>query len=179
LDAPPDRSTQSPLPDLRISRSAMYEWNESSRGERRGRAVDRRGGDRRSTSDDAAWAEFPLALSRTLQTAIQAPLLEDGSPMPPGENGWPVVCAQKLALPKSTRRIPPSNNSSTVNPSAWRQQLRPYILKIPNRGALANAGWAIISSLICGADLVRRFVRPWLTSFIDWRTAPACGLGAQ
>jgi transposase InsO family protein len=161
------------FPDVRISRSGLYGWHEAYAGPGDTlKLVDARGGDRRSTSSDAAWQFFRgLFLHQNQPTVAQCWEMTRDEAAAKGW-GW---CSLARCRAQLDRRIDPQQQARHRTPALYRTRLAPYIEQDPEKWA-AGETWLSDDKQL---DLVCRFegrhVRPWLTTWMDWRTRRVTG----
>lgn len=158
-------------PDLRVSRVLLYRWHQRFDGDVKP-LIDTRGGDRRSATDPAAWAAF-----ESLFCHPNAPTLEQCWAEVRAlaeEHGWR-WCSLSRCYADKDNRVSPEKQAFHRRPKVWRNSLSPFIAQDPESFA---AGECYISDHKL-LDLWCRFgetiARPWVTSWLDWRTRRVTG----
>lgn len=161
------------FPSLKISRSRLYEWTSLFRRPVDTlKLIDTRGGNQRGKSSDAAWKAFADLYLHENQPSIRACWAEVDrlSKM----NGW-TWCGLSACSSQVDVRITIEQQTFHRRPEVWRTQLAPFI---PQDTEAWRAGEVWIADhkqldVICmfGAEKIR----PWLTSWMDWRTRRIVG----
>lgn len=161
------------FPALRVSRSHLYRWDQAYvRPADLVELVDGRGGNRRGHDSAEAWDAFKDLYCddkrRTLRSCWEAVAALAA------ENGW-TWCSRKSCYAQLDARIPPQLRTATRTPARYRKQLQPTIAQDPEAWP-AGERWVSDHKQL---DLWCRFgetlLRPWLTTWQDWRTRRICG----
>ncbi|MGE5607691.1 MAG: DNA-binding domain-containing protein [Bacillota bacterium] len=166
-------SLQADFPPLRISRSQLYAWKKLyKRPADTVKLIDNRGVHKRCGDDPRAWKAFEdLYLHENQPSLEQCWQAVDELAQ---QNGWS-WCTLKSCYAQRDQRIPPAKQLRHRQPERWRQTLRPYIAQATDAWE-ANERWI---SDHWQANLWCRWgetiIRPWLTSWMDWRTRRVMG----
>jgi transposase InsO family protein len=158
---------------MRISRAQLFDWDAKYRRPADlVKLIDTRGGDRKSSGDPAAWAAF-----RDLYLHQNRPSLRhcfEAVADLAKENGWS-WCALRACHGQLNDRIPPEVQLYHRQPAKWRHHLSPYIKQDPESWGAGELWIGDHKQL----DVVCRWgdsiIRPWLTSWMDWRTRKVTG----
>lgn len=158
---------------LHISKSSLYQWDQLYRRPADlVKLIDNRGGDHREGADEAAWSMFRDFFLHQNRLSIRQcwQLVSEAAK----ESGWR-WCSLDSCRRQLDTRIPPEIQLKHREPRKWRQTMRPYIAQDPESWA-AGECWVGDHKQL---DLICRFgdalIRPWLTSWRDWRTRRVCG----
>ncbi len=161
------------FPELKISRSQLYGWDlKYSRPSELVKLIDTRGGNTRGQSDPAAWSAFKDLFLHENQPSVKfcwqrvAELAK--------ENRWKWV-GLKACHAQLNDRIPPEVQVRNRQPAVWRSQLRPTIGQDPESWQ-ANQCWiGDHKQLDLWCTWRDTLIRPWLTTWLDWRTRRVSG----
>ena len=166
-------SLRTRFPGIGLSRGRLYTWDQVySRPADLIRLVDRRGGDRCSQGSPQAWGAFTdLFLHENCPTIKQC-WQETGRIA--AASGWK-WCSLKSCSAQLSKRIDPETQIQHRNPELYRTSMMPTIEQNPESW---KAGECWIGDHKC-MDLWcmygDRLVRPWLTTWMDWRTRRVVG----
>jgi transposase InsO family protein len=157
----------------KLSASALYRWDFLyRRPSDLMKLIDSRGGDNRGRTDDAAWEAFKDLYLNENQPSARQVWKQVGAMAK--ENGW-TWCSYKGCVGQLDRRISPEQQLKHRQPAKWRQTLRPFIAQDPESWAAGECWIGDHKQL----DLICRFndqlIRPWLTTWMDWRTRRIAG----
>jgi putative transposase len=161
------------FPSLRLSRSSLYGWDRLYNSPAdAARLADYRGGDRRHMADPAAWAAF-----RDLYLHENAPAIRQcwkEVRRLAAESGW-AWCNSDSCRRLLRKYVSAQDEARHRTPAIYRQQLAPFIQQPPEAW---KAGELWIGDhkqldLICLFGQVK--LRPWLTTWMDWRTRRVTG----
>lgn len=158
---------------LRVSRSALYEWDTKYRRPADlAKLIDTRGGDRHGGADAAAWDAFRDLFLHANQPSIRHVWQIVGDMAK--ENGWQ-WCSLFSCRRQLDDRIPPEVQLKHREPAKWRQKLRPFIAQDAESWPAGECYIGDHKQL----DLICRWqgtlIRPWLTAWMDWRTRRITG----
>ena len=155
-------------PELRIGRRGVYVWHQAYKHPADLlRLIDGRGGDRRSPGDVEAWADFRSLFLHQNQPSVKQCWEETRRLSRERGLKW---CTLASCHNQLDTRIPPEQQLYHRQPETWRKQMAPYIPQDPEAWA-AGQRWVSDHKQ---TDLWCRWnstiLRPWLTTWIDWRT---------
>jgi transposase InsO family protein len=161
------------FPGIRISRSRLYKWDAAYQYPcQLAELIDRRGGDRSSKGDPAAWDAFRDLYLHENGPSIRQCWKEVKRLAREKGWGWGSYSACTAQLDS---HIPPEQQAIHRTPATWRQQLSPYIPQNPESWGAGELWIGDHKQL----DMVCRWgkgvVRPWLTTWMDWRTRKVVG----
>jgi len=160
-------------PELRIGRRGVYSWHKAYKHPADlVRLIDGRGGDRRSQGDPAAWAAFKGLFLHQNQPSVKQCWEETRRLSREQGLKW---CTLASCYNQLDTRIPPEQQLYHRQPETWRKQMAPYIPQDPEAWA-AGERWISDhkqTDLWCRWNSM--ILRPWLTTWMDWRTRKICG----
>jgi transposase InsO family protein len=161
------------FPDLKMSRSQLYDWDQKyARPCDLVKLIDTRGGNTRGQSDPAAWKAFKDLYLHENQPSIR--FCWERVKELAKENGWAWMSVERCYA-QLNDRIPPEVQTRHRQPAIWRGQLRPTIGQNPEAWK-ANQCWVgDHKQLDLWCTWRNTIIRPWLTTWMDWRTRRVCG----
>ncbi|MGD0462859.1 MAG: DNA-binding domain-containing protein [Tepidisphaeraceae bacterium] len=134
--------------------------------------IDRRGGDRRSQGDPAAWQAF-----RSLYCDPRQPTIAHVYKLVRGlakENdwAWPKRCPRQREVDS---HIPPDVQLFNRDHARWAKTQSPYIRQHSEAWGAGERYVTDHKNLDLFCRYKGRVIRPWLTTFMDWRTRKITG----
>lgn len=161
------------FPALKVSRSTLYAWDRAYRYPcDLVKLVDSRGGDRRGQASPEAWDAFRDLFLHANRPTVRQCWKTVGRLA--AEHGWHWV-GYDACLYQLNARIPPQEQARHRDPATYRQVLAPFIAQDPESWRAGELWIGDHKQL----DLVCRFgqslIRPWLTTWMDWRTRRVVG----
>ena len=161
------------FPELKISRSRLFEWDRRfARPSDLILLVDQRGGDQCSKASPEAWAAFRDLFLHENQPTIKQCWKEVRALA--NEKGWG-WCSYTACAGQLNDRIPKQQQIYHRTPATYRQQMAPFTAQHPEswRAGELYIGDHKELDLICKWG--KGIIRPWLTAWIDWRTRKLVG----
>ncbi|MEO0966299.1 MAG: transposase domain-containing protein [Planctomycetota bacterium] len=165
---------------VKVSRSALYEWDKKAGGLNDPlapmRLLDRRGGDVRSQGDPAAWDRFRAIYLDDKRPSVQLCWRQTEAwcrrQTPPV--AWCSIASCRRQL---DTRVDPQAAIMHREPMRWRQTMAPTIEQDPERYAAGECwvGDQAILDLWCRLGASDAVIRPTLTAWQDWRTRRIVG----
>ncbi|MEA2708000.1 MAG: putative transposase [Phycisphaerales bacterium] len=158
---------------VRVSRSSLHEWEQKyNRPADLAKLIDDRGGDNRGKSTPAAWLAFADHFLHENRPSVRQVWKIIGDLA--RENGW-TWCSYKSCVAQIDNRIAPEVQLKHREPARWRKTCRPFIAQDPESWRAGECWIGDHKQL----DLICRFndslLRPWLTTWMDWRTRRVVG----
>lgn len=161
------------FPALKLTAPTLYRWDKLyQRPADLPKLIDGRGGNRRGRDSAEAWDAFrdlylhpnrPAAATcwREVKRLAEA-------------NGWR-WCNKRSCYAQLDERVPPEVQELHRNPAAWRKQLRPTIAQDPEAWRAGECWVGDHKQLDLWCRWGGTVIRPWLTTWMDWRTRRVCG----
>lgn len=161
------------FPQLNVSRSQLYRWDAVYvRPADLVKLVDQRGGNRRGQDSPEAWDRFRdlyLHQNRLTLALAHAQVAAEAE-----ENGWK-WCSLKSCYAQRDKRIAPQMQVANREPEKYRRHLRPSIAQAPEAWPAGERWVSDHKQLDLWCLHGGTIVRPWLTTWQDWRTRRICG----
>ncbi len=156
-----------------VSRTQLYDWDRRYRYPcDLAELVDRRGGDQRSVSSPEAWAMFRDLYLHENQPSVRQCWKEVKRAA--AANGW-AWCEYSTCHGQLNDRVPPDQQAMHRTPATWRQQASPFTEQNPESWAAGELWVGDHKQLDVVCHWRAGHVRPWLTTWMDWRTRKVVG----
>lgn len=160
-------------PSLNISRAALYRWDVQLKepGDITP-LIDRRGGDQRSVGHPSCWKMFTTLYLDQRQPSLaecwrQVKIHAKANDLP-----W---CSKRTCERQLDAKIPPETQMFNRDPKAWRHKYAPYIEQDAERFPAGRCWVGDHTQLDFWTRYGKELVRPWLTTWQDWRTRKIVG----
>lgn len=157
---------------LKVSPRSLLRWEKQKKDKGMGALVDTRGGDNRSGGDPACWDYFKqLYLDENKRHAATCwRMVRDHARAE--QLQWPSLAVVRRRMWEHFDRETALKNRE---PRKWRNSASPYIEQHPERFS-ANECWVSDhSQLDMWCWFGNELVRPWITTWQDWRTRKIMG----
>jgi transposase InsO family protein len=166
-------SLRAAYPQLHVSRSGLYGWAKLYRRPADLlKLIDFRGGNRIATASAEAWSAF-----RDLYLHENRPSLRqchEATARLATENGWRWL-GLAACRAQFSQHVTAEEAALHREPALWRQSLSPFIAQDPEAWRAGETSIGDHKQL----DIICRFqgtlIRPWLTTWMDWRTRKVTG----
>lgn len=156
-----------------LSPRALYKWDRLYRCPADlAKLVDLRGGDRRGDDDPAAWQEFRRLFLHANAPSIKA-CWREVQHLAKLE-GWK-WCGLDSCKKQLDNRIAPEVQALHREPAKWRQHLAPTIAQDPEAWGAGECWVSDHKQLDVWCRFGGEIIRPWLTTWMCWRTRRICG----
>ena len=160
------------FPRLRISASTLFRWDRVYRTPADLlELVDARGGDKRHHGDPLLWAEFEKLFLVNRRSVSECWRMVNLEAQQRGLR-W---CSLRACHRLLDDKIPPQKQAYHRDPALYRSKHEPYIKQDPERFAAGECWVGDHTQLDFWAIFQGRAIRPWLTTWIDWRTRMLMG----
>lgn len=164
----------SEFPDLgTITRSTLYRWDrECLSASDVDKLIDDRGGDMRSQGDPAAWAYFKSIFLDARRPSLST--CWERTQAKAVAEGWR-WCSETSCRRQLDQRIPPAKRTLHREPGKYRGSFAPYIKRDHERFAAGRCWVGDHAQLDMWCLSRERLVRPFITTWMDWRTSKIVG----
>ena len=161
------------FPELPITVAQLYAWDQLYRRPADlVRLVDRRGGDRRSQGSPQAWKAFADLFLHESRPYVKQCWQEVGRIA--ACNGWK-WCTLKSCHAQLDNRIPHETQIQHRQPVLYRTAMQPSIEQQPEAWNAGECWVGDHKQLDLWCSYGDTIVRPWLTTWMDWRTRRVAG----